>query len=117
MNLTRLRAITVLAAIFIIFGRLAAGASTLSAEVIISVPDQVLALVDRGQRTLILQSRSAFSWRTAFQLAGCCHILPASASAHLRPAAHCDWFFHHTLRLAAQFPLAQPHSRLQWRSS
>ena len=41
--------ITILAIIFINFGRLAAGASTLSTEVIVSVPDQVLALVDRGR--------------------------------------------------------------------
>jgi lipoprotein-anchoring transpeptidase ErfK/SrfK len=41
--------ITILAIIFITFGRLAAGASTLSTEVIISVPDQMLALVDRGR--------------------------------------------------------------------
>jgi lipoprotein-anchoring transpeptidase ErfK/SrfK len=43
------RAITVLALVFIIFGGLSASASTLSTEVIISVPDQVLALVDRGR--------------------------------------------------------------------
>jgi lipoprotein-anchoring transpeptidase ErfK/SrfK len=41
--------ITILAIISITFGRLAADASTLSTEVIISVPDQVLALVDRGR--------------------------------------------------------------------
>ena len=41
--------ITILAIISITFGRLAADASTLSTEVIISVPDQVLALVDHGR--------------------------------------------------------------------
>src|SRR4029450_1648093 len=41
--------ITVLAFIFVIFGGFSAGASTLSTEVIVSVPDQVLALVDRGR--------------------------------------------------------------------
>ena len=41
--------ITILAISFITLGRLTAGASTLSTEVIISVPDQVLALVDRGR--------------------------------------------------------------------
>jgi lipoprotein-anchoring transpeptidase ErfK/SrfK len=47
------RSIVVLAAICIIFGRSAADASTLTTEVIVSVPDQVLALVDRGR--LIIQ--------------------------------------------------------------
>jgi lipoprotein-anchoring transpeptidase ErfK/SrfK len=45
----RSRPIAVLAVSCIVFGKLAAGASTLSTEVIISVPDQVLALVDRGR--------------------------------------------------------------------
>jgi lipoprotein-anchoring transpeptidase ErfK/SrfK len=49
MKLTYSRRITVLALIFIVFGRFSADASTLSTEVIISVPDQVLALVDRGR--------------------------------------------------------------------
>ena len=49
MKLTCSRRITVLAIIFVIFGGFSAGASTLSTEVIISVPDQVLALVDRGR--------------------------------------------------------------------
>jgi lipoprotein-anchoring transpeptidase ErfK/SrfK len=53
MKLTCSRAITIFAVILIIFGSVAAKASTLSAEVIISVPDQVLALVDRGH--LIVQ--------------------------------------------------------------
>jgi len=48
MKLTRSLAIRTLAVVLINFGRLAAEASTLSTEVIISVPDQVLALVDRG---------------------------------------------------------------------
>jgi lipoprotein-anchoring transpeptidase ErfK/SrfK len=48
MNLTWSRLITVVPVIFVIFGRLAADGSTLSTEMIISVPDQVLALVDRG---------------------------------------------------------------------
>jgi lipoprotein-anchoring transpeptidase ErfK/SrfK len=49
MKLTCSRRITVLAFILIIFGGFSAGGSTLSTEVIISVPDQVLALVDRGR--------------------------------------------------------------------
>ena len=49
MKLICSRRITVLAIIFVIFGGFSAGASTLSTEVIISVPDQVLALVDRGR--------------------------------------------------------------------
>jgi lipoprotein-anchoring transpeptidase ErfK/SrfK len=49
MKLTCSRRITVLAFIFVIFGGFSAGASTPSTEVIISVPDQVLALVDRGR--------------------------------------------------------------------
>jgi lipoprotein-anchoring transpeptidase ErfK/SrfK len=49
MKLTYSRLITVLAVVFVIFGRLAASASTLSTEVVISVPDQVLALVNRGR--------------------------------------------------------------------
>jgi len=48
MNLTWSRLITVVPVIFFIFGTLAAGGSTVSTEMIISVPDQVLALVDRG---------------------------------------------------------------------
>ena len=48
MKLINPRLITVLSLIFIIFGALAADASTVSTEVIVSVPDQVLALVDRG---------------------------------------------------------------------
>jgi lipoprotein-anchoring transpeptidase ErfK/SrfK len=43
------RPITVLAFVFIIFGGSSASASPLSTEVIVSVPDQVLALVDRGR--------------------------------------------------------------------
>jgi lipoprotein-anchoring transpeptidase ErfK/SrfK len=49
MKLICSRRITVLAFIFAIFGGFSAGGSTLSTEVIISVPDQVLALVDRGR--------------------------------------------------------------------
>jgi lipoprotein-anchoring transpeptidase ErfK/SrfK len=49
MKLTCSRRITVLVFILIIFGGFSAGASTLNTEVIISVPDQVLALVDRGR--------------------------------------------------------------------
>jgi lipoprotein-anchoring transpeptidase ErfK/SrfK len=48
MKLTCSLAMRTLAVILINFGRLAAEASTPSTEVIISVPDQVLALVDRG---------------------------------------------------------------------
>jgi lipoprotein-anchoring transpeptidase ErfK/SrfK len=48
MKLTWSRLITVLSLIFVIFDGLAADASTVSSEVIVSVPDQVLALVDRG---------------------------------------------------------------------
>jgi lipoprotein-anchoring transpeptidase ErfK/SrfK len=48
MKLTWSRLITVLSLIFVIFDGLAADASTVSTEVIVSVPDQVLALVDRG---------------------------------------------------------------------
>jgi lipoprotein-anchoring transpeptidase ErfK/SrfK len=48
MKLTCSRLITVLSLILIIFDGLAADASTVSTEVIVSVPDQVLALVDRG---------------------------------------------------------------------
>ena len=48
MKLTCPRLITVLSLIFIIFHALAAHASTVSTEVIVSVPDQMLALVDRG---------------------------------------------------------------------
>jgi lipoprotein-anchoring transpeptidase ErfK/SrfK len=48
MKPTCFRLITVFPVIFVIFGRFAAGASTLTSEVIVSVPDQVLALVDRG---------------------------------------------------------------------
>jgi lipoprotein-anchoring transpeptidase ErfK/SrfK len=43
------RSIVVLAAICIIFGKPAADASTLTTEVVVSVPDQALALVDRGR--------------------------------------------------------------------
>jgi lipoprotein-anchoring transpeptidase ErfK/SrfK len=49
MKLICSRRITVLAFILIIFGGFSAGDSTLNTEVIISVPDQVLALVDRGR--------------------------------------------------------------------
>jgi hypothetical protein len=48
MKLTWSRLITVLSLIFVIFDGLAADASTVSTEVIVSVPDQVLALVDRA---------------------------------------------------------------------
>ena len=48
MKLTCPRLITVLSLIFVIFDGLAVHASTVSTEVIVSVPDQVLALVDRG---------------------------------------------------------------------
>jgi lipoprotein-anchoring transpeptidase ErfK/SrfK len=48
MKLTCSRLITVLSLILIIFDGLAADPSTVSTEVIVSVPDQVLALVDRG---------------------------------------------------------------------
>jgi lipoprotein-anchoring transpeptidase ErfK/SrfK len=48
MKLIYPRLITVLSLIFIIFHALAADASTVSTEVIVSVPDQALALVDRG---------------------------------------------------------------------
>ncbi len=48
MKLTCSRLITVLSLILIIFDGLAADASTVSTEVIVSVPDQCLALVDRG---------------------------------------------------------------------
>jgi lipoprotein-anchoring transpeptidase ErfK/SrfK len=48
MKLICSRLVTLLAAIFIIFGRCSADASTPSTEVIVSVPDQVLALIDRG---------------------------------------------------------------------
>jgi lipoprotein-anchoring transpeptidase ErfK/SrfK len=47
MNLTWSRLIKVVPVIFVSFCRLAAG-STVSSEMIVSVPDQVLALVDRG---------------------------------------------------------------------
>ena len=49
MKLTFLRLTVVSATMFVILGRPAASASTLSTEVIVSVPDQVLALVDRGR--------------------------------------------------------------------
>jgi lipoprotein-anchoring transpeptidase ErfK/SrfK len=49
MKLTFLRLTVVSATMFAILGRPAASASTLSTEVIVSVPDQVLALVDRGR--------------------------------------------------------------------
>jgi lipoprotein-anchoring transpeptidase ErfK/SrfK len=49
MKLTSSCLITISIIIFLIFGKLAASASTLSTEVIISVPDQALALVDRGR--------------------------------------------------------------------
>src|SRR6267378_735039 len=49
MKLTWSRLITVLSLIFVIFDGLAADASTVSADVIVSVPDQALALVDRGR--------------------------------------------------------------------
>ena len=49
MKLPCLHPITALAVLLIISGRLAANASTVTTEVIISVPDQVLALVDRGR--------------------------------------------------------------------
>lgn len=48
MKLSWLRPITVLGVMLTIFGRIAAEASTPSTEVIVSVPDQVLAVVDRG---------------------------------------------------------------------
>ena len=48
MKLTCSRLITVLSLIFIIFHGPAADASTVSTEVIVSVPDQMLALVDCG---------------------------------------------------------------------
>jgi lipoprotein-anchoring transpeptidase ErfK/SrfK len=48
MKLTCSRFITLLLVILVIFARIAAHASTISTEVIVSVPDQVLALVDRG---------------------------------------------------------------------
>jgi lipoprotein-anchoring transpeptidase ErfK/SrfK len=48
MKLTCSRLITAWSLIFVIFQGLAADASTVSTEVIVSVPDQVLALVDRG---------------------------------------------------------------------
>jgi lipoprotein-anchoring transpeptidase ErfK/SrfK len=48
-KLTFLRLTVVSATMFVILGRPAASASTLSTEVIVSVPDQVLALVDRGR--------------------------------------------------------------------
>jgi len=48
MKLTWSRLITVLSLIFVIFDGVAADASTVSTEVVVSVPDQVLALVDRG---------------------------------------------------------------------
>ena len=49
MKRTFLRSITVWAFMFIVLGGFTSEASTLSTEVIISVPDQALALVDRGR--------------------------------------------------------------------
>jgi lipoprotein-anchoring transpeptidase ErfK/SrfK len=49
MNPAFLRPITVLAGAFVILGGFAASASTLSTEVIVSVPDQALAVVNRGR--------------------------------------------------------------------
>jgi lipoprotein-anchoring transpeptidase ErfK/SrfK len=49
MKPTFLRPIVVLAAMFAVLGGFTAGASTLNTEVIVSVPDQALAVVDRGR--------------------------------------------------------------------
>jgi lipoprotein-anchoring transpeptidase ErfK/SrfK len=49
MKPTFLRLTVVSATMFVTLGPAAAGASTLSTEVIVSVPDQVLALIDRGR--------------------------------------------------------------------